>query len=50
MESEAGHYTLFLNFARNYGGRKIVDEKWQKLLIFEAEIMKSLGGKETIHG
>ena len=50
MESEAGHYTLFLNFARNYGGRKIIDEKWQKLLIFEAEIMKSLGGKETIHG
>ncbi|MDA7550144.1 tRNA-(ms[2]io[6]A)-hydroxylase [Flavobacteriaceae bacterium] len=50
MESEAGHYTLFLNFARNYGDRKIVDEKWQKLLIFEAEIMKSLGSKETIHG
>jgi len=50
MESEAGHYTLFLNFARNYGDRKIVDEKWQKLLIFEAEIMKSLGNKETIHG
>ena len=50
MESEAGHYTLFLNFARNYGDRKIVDEKWQKLLLFEAEIMKSLGSKETIHG
>ena len=50
MESEAGHYTLFLNYARNYGDRKIVDEKWQKLLIFEAEIMKSLGSKETIHG
>tara|TARA_B110000444_G_scaffold260572_1_gene308093 strand:+ start:2035 stop:2616 length:582 start_codon:yes stop_codon:yes gene_type:complete len=50
MESEAGHYTLFLNFARNYGDRKIVDEKWQKLLIFEAEIMKSLGSKETMHG
>ena len=50
MESEAGHYTLFLNFARNDGDRKIVDEKWQKLLIFEAEIMKSLGIKETIHG
>ena len=50
MESEAGHYTLFLNFARNYGDRKIVDEKWQKLLLFEAEIMRSLGSKETIHG
>ena len=50
MESEAGHYTLFLNFARNYGDRKVVDDKWQKLLIFEAEIMKSLESKETIHG
>lgn len=50
MESEAGHYTLFLNFARKYGDRKVVDEKWQNLLIFEAEIMKSLGSKETIHG
>ena len=50
MESEAGNYTLFLNFARNYGDRKVVDDKWQKLLIFEAEIMKSLGSKETIHG
>jgi len=50
MESEAGHYTLFLNFARKYGDRKVVDEKWQKLLIFEAEIMKSLGSKEAIHG
>jgi tRNA-(ms[2]io[6]A)-hydroxylase len=50
MESEAGHYTLFLNFARKYGDRKVVDEKWQKILIFEAEIMKSLGSKETIHG
>lgn len=50
MESEAGHYTLFLNFARKYGDRKVVDQKWKKLLIFEAEIMKSLGSKETIHG
>ena len=50
MESEAGHYTLFLNFARKYGDRKIVDEKWQNLLIFEAEIMKNLGSNETIHG
>ena len=50
MASEAGHYMLFLNFARKYGERKEVDEKWQQLLIFEAEIMKNLGTKETIHG
>lgn len=50
MISEAGHYTMFLNFARKYGDRKEVDEKWEALLDFEAEIMKDLGNKETIHG
>lgn len=50
MISEANHYTLFLNFARKYGNREEVDKKWQELLTFEAEIMKDLGTKETIHG
>jgi len=50
VASEAGHYTLFLNFARKYGGKKEVDEKWQDLLLFEAEIMKDLGTSETVHG
>lgn len=50
MISEAGHYSLFLNFARKYGDRKEVDKKWQDLLVFEAEIMKNLGTKESIHG
>ncbi|MCX2839289.1 tRNA-(ms[2]io[6]A)-hydroxylase [Salinimicrobium sp. MT39] len=50
MVSEANHYTMFLNFARKYGDRKEVDQKWQNLLEFEAEIMKELGKKETMHG
>lgn len=50
MVSEANHYTMFLNFARQYGDRKEVDQKWQDLLAFEAEIMKDLGKKETMHG
>ena len=50
MISEAGHYTMFLNFARQYGDRKEVDKKWQELLDYEADIMKTLGNKETIHG
>ncbi|GGW62138.1 tRNA-(ms[2]io[6]A)-hydroxylase [Winogradskyella epiphytica] len=50
MISEAGHYTMFLNFARKYGDRQEVDEKWNALLDYEAEIMKNLGNKETIHG
>jgi tRNA-(ms[2]io[6]A)-hydroxylase len=50
MVSEANHYTMFLGFARQYGDRKEVDEKWQQLLDFEANIMKDLGKKQTIHG
>jgi tRNA-(ms[2]io[6]A)-hydroxylase len=50
MVSEANHYTMFLGFARKYGDRKEVDDKWQQLLDFEAQIMKELGKKQTIHG
>jgi tRNA-(ms[2]io[6]A)-hydroxylase len=50
MISEAGHYTMFLKFARKFGDRKEVDQKWQELLEYEAEIMKDLGKKETVHG
>ena len=50
MVSEANHYTMFLKFARQYGDLEEVNQKWQDLLVFEAEIMKGLGNKETIHG
>ena len=50
MVSEAGHYTMFLKFARKYGDRNEVDAKWQALLDHEAGIMKTLGTKESIHG
>ena len=50
MISEANHYTMFLGFARQYGNKEEVDKKWQDLLNFEAEIMKELSKKETIHG
>ncbi|SDR73918.1 tRNA-(ms[2]io[6]A)-hydroxylase [Gramella sp. MAR_2010_147] len=50
MVSEANHYTMFLKFARQYGDREIVDQKWQELLEFEAKIMKDLGKDESIHG
>jgi len=50
MISEANHYTLFLNYARKYGGREIADKKWGALLDFEAEIMRNLGNEERIHG
>ncbi len=50
MVSEAGHYTLFLTFARQYGDRELVDQKWEALLEYEAGIMKNLGKRETVHG
>ncbi|ASV32720.1 tRNA-(ms[2]io[6]A)-hydroxylase [Maribacter cobaltidurans] len=50
MISEAGHYTMFLKFARKYGDRKEVDQKWQALLDYEAEIMKNLSKSEKVHG
>ena len=50
MVSEASHYTMFLKFARKYGELEEVNKKWQDLLDYEAEIMKNLGNKETIHG
>jgi tRNA-(ms[2]io[6]A)-hydroxylase len=50
MVSEANHYVLFLNFARQFGKRKEVDQKWNDLLNYEADLMKNLGTSETIHG
>ena len=51
MISEAHHYTLFLKFARMYApDREEVDQKWEALLAFEAQLMKQLGTQETIHG
>lgn len=50
MVSEANHYTLFIKLARQYGNRKDVDEKWNVLLEFEAEVISDFGKKEFIHG
>ncbi|HAP68109.1 MAG TPA: tRNA 2-methylthio-N6-isopentenyl adenosine(37) hydroxylase MiaE [Flavobacteriales bacterium] len=50
MVSEANHYTLFLNYARKYGGKEEANRKWDALLDFEASIMKNLGNQELIHG
>jgi tRNA-(ms[2]io[6]A)-hydroxylase len=50
MVSEANHYTVFLKFARQYQDRKIVDQKWNALLAFEAKMMKERGKLAKIHG
>lgn len=50
MESEARHYTTFLNFARKYGEGVDVDKRWQEFLEFEASLMEKYGKNETMHG
>ncbi len=50
MISEANHYTLFLGYARKYLDRSVVDKKWNDLLAYEAEFMKSRGTQAKVHG
>jgi tRNA-(ms[2]io[6]A)-hydroxylase len=50
MISEAGHYTLFLKYARQYGVGIDVDARWKEWLTFEASVIAKYGKSETIHG
>jgi tRNA-(ms[2]io[6]A)-hydroxylase len=50
MESEAGHYTTFISFARRYGQGIDVEKRWREWLDFEAQVIGRYGKKETIHG
>lgn len=50
MESEAGHYTMFITLAREIAPRSQVDLRWKEILDFEAIVIHSLGNKEAIHG
>jgi tRNA-(ms[2]io[6]A)-hydroxylase len=50
MISEANHYTTFLQLARTYQDRAVVDEKWSALLTFEGEMMRERGNLAKIHG
>jgi tRNA-(ms[2]io[6]A)-hydroxylase len=50
MESEAGHYTLFMNLAKEYVVSKKVNARWRQLLEAEREIISSLELKgERMH-
>jgi tRNA-(ms[2]io[6]A)-hydroxylase len=50
MISEANHYTLFLNFARQYAEGEDVEKRWQEWLDHEGKVIMQFGKKETIHG
>jgi tRNA-(ms[2]io[6]A)-hydroxylase len=42
MESEAGHYTLFIELAETYIDKEKVRKRWKDWLDYEASIMKGL--------
>jgi tRNA-(ms[2]io[6]A)-hydroxylase len=42
MESEAGHYTLFINLAETYIDKKKVRKRWEEWLKYEKGVMKEL--------
>ncbi len=42
MESEAGHYTLFIGLAETYIDAVKVRKRWAEWLAFEAEVMQTL--------
>lgn len=41
MESEAGHYTLFINLSEYYIDKKNVRKRWKEWLDYEKDLMKS---------
>jgi tRNA-(ms[2]io[6]A)-hydroxylase len=42
MESEAGHYHLFIGLAETYLGKEKVKKRWAEWLTFEAGLMKNM--------
>jgi tRNA-(ms[2]io[6]A)-hydroxylase len=50
MESEAGHYTTFITYARKYGVGIDVETRWREWLAFESGIIANYGTSESIHG
>ena len=50
MISEANHYTTFLHFARKYGERDYVDNRWKEWISFEESIIINYGKDVSIHG
>jgi tRNA-(ms[2]io[6]A)-hydroxylase len=42
MESEAGHYTLFIELAEFYIDSEKVKKRWKEWLVYEAKVLQSL--------
>lgn len=50
MESEAGHYTTFITYARKYGVGIDVEKRWREWLEFESNVISKYGKSQTVHG
>jgi len=50
MVSEAGHYTMFLKYARKYSEKTDVDNRWKEWIEYEAQVIQNYGKEETVHG
>jgi tRNA-(ms[2]io[6]A)-hydroxylase len=50
MISEAGHYTTFLGFAKQYQDKINVDTRWKEWIEYESSIIANYGNRETVHG
>ena len=42
MVSEAGHYKLFMDLAKNYKEKEYVEDRWVQYLNYEKEILKKI--------
>jgi tRNA 2-(methylsulfanyl)-N6-isopentenyladenosine37 hydroxylase len=50
MESEAGHYTLFIELAETYIDKEKVRSRWKNWLSYEASVMKKISVRgDRIH-
>lgn len=50
MISEAGHYTTFLGFAKQFQENSNVDTRWKEWIEYESSIITKYGKQETVHG
>ncbi len=50
MISEAGHYTLFIKFAKEFAKDVDVDKRWEEFLEYEGSVIRNYGNSSTIHG
>lgn len=42
MVAEAGHYVLFIDLARKYFDREVVDKRWAEFLAYEKEMLAGM--------